>query len=359
MSMAEAIDKEYFFLRIVKKSLVQTTFVVLTTQLELNKIQSIVISTGRDIEWVVLSRILKDRRDAVNRFCDSLDSSVWPPNTELSIDQVVASVIQKGFMDKSIISDRLKEYVAEACNRACREEEEEEQEVFSATQGCDQPGRLARGGPKITSVDDSMEDVGAESGIKQMLEEVMKGVSSILALGNETKMRVEALRNELEGITSTQVKMGKDIAMLAQEEPKRKKVPRCSFCQVDDHRLVECQEKFECIRCGKNCHKISDCPFREDFKCRWCNAEGHAALLHQAVDPAFKHKIIAEYGNENFLYFWATDPPREARGPRAKEKLKDNRSSSVGAQNVGRDLQQHGFGRGWGRKFGQSRGGRF
>jgi len=63
--MAEAMNKEYFFLRIVKKSLVQTTFVVLTTQLELNKIQSIVISTGRDIEWVVLSRILKDRRDSV------------------------------------------------------------------------------------------------------------------------------------------------------------------------------------------------------------------------------------------------------------------------------------------------------
>ena len=78
-------------------------------------------------------------------------------------------------MDKSIISDRLKEYVAEACNRACREEGEEEQEVFSSTQGCDQSERLARGGPKISSVDDSIEDVGAEIGIKQMLEEVMKG----------------------------------------------------------------------------------------------------------------------------------------------------------------------------------------
>ena len=76
--MAGAVDKEYFFLRIVKKGSVQTTFVILATQQDLNKIQNIVISTGRDIEWVVLSKLLKDRRDAVNRFCDSLDVSVWP-----------------------------------------------------------------------------------------------------------------------------------------------------------------------------------------------------------------------------------------------------------------------------------------
>ena len=57
--MAGAVDKDYFFLRIVTKGTVLTTFVVLSTQQELNKIQNIVISTGRDIEWVVLSKLLK------------------------------------------------------------------------------------------------------------------------------------------------------------------------------------------------------------------------------------------------------------------------------------------------------------
>ena len=110
-------------------------------------------------------------------------------------------------------------------------------------------------------------------------------MSNILALGNETQGKVEALRDKLEGITITQVKMGKDIAILSQEEPKRKKIARCTFCQVDDHRLAECQDKFECIKCSKNCHKVGDCPFREDYKCRWCND----ALLHHAMDPAFRH----------------------------------------------------------------------
>ena len=98
-------------------------------------------------------------------------------------------------------------------------------------------------------------------------------MSNILALGNETQRKVEALRDKLEGITITQVKMGKE------------KIARCTFCQVDDHRLAECQDKFECIKCSKNCHKVGDCPFREDYKCRWSNA----ALLHHAVDPAFRH----------------------------------------------------------------------
>ena len=52
------MDKDYFFLRIVTKGTVLTTFVVLSTQQELNKIQNIVISTGRDIEWVLLSKLL-------------------------------------------------------------------------------------------------------------------------------------------------------------------------------------------------------------------------------------------------------------------------------------------------------------
>ena len=56
--MAGAVVKDYFFLRIVTKGTVLTTFVVLSTQQELNKIQNIVISTGRDIEWVVLSKLL-------------------------------------------------------------------------------------------------------------------------------------------------------------------------------------------------------------------------------------------------------------------------------------------------------------
>lgn len=62
---------------------------------------------------------------------------MWPPNTELSIKEVVAREIQKGFMDKDNISDRLKEYVAEAFNSVCRNNEDEEQDVFGNSQGCD------------------------------------------------------------------------------------------------------------------------------------------------------------------------------------------------------------------------------
>lgn len=80
-----------------------------------------------------------------------------------------------------------------------------------------------------------MEDVEENKVIKQMLAEVIKGVNNILALGNETQRRVEALRDKLKRITNTQVKMGKNITISAQDEPMRKKVSRCTFCQVDDH----------------------------------------------------------------------------------------------------------------------------
>ena len=46
--------------------------------------------------------------------------------------------------------------------------------------------------------------------------------------------------------------------------------------------------------------------------CRMCRNPGHAALLHQAVDPDFRLKIVTEYGNEAFGQFWASENSQSA-----------------------------------------------
>ncbi len=74
----------------------------------------------------------------------------------------------------------------------------------------------------------------------------------------------------------------------------------CPYCQEDNHRFADCEEKTECMRCGNNNHKLDNCNFKSDMKYYVCKEVGHVSMLHSAVKVDFRLALLNHYGSKCF-----------------------------------------------------------
>ena len=141
-----------------------------------------------------------------------------------------------------------------------------------------------------------------------MFQVVMEGLDKLWRQNEQTHKIMSELQEVVDRVETNQKALEAGIYELALKPGSSlKKTYSCSYCLANDHRHIDCTVKAPCLKCGKDTHQYDACQFGEEMLCRKCRTPGHAALLHQAVDPDFRLKIVTEYGNEVFGHFWASE----------------------------------------------------
>ncbi len=322
-------NKEYFFFKIIYKKGIESTCMVHAEETDLALVQKVVMSTGRDAEWTSLSPIDADRQAKMEKICSGLDPEIRPPANTLTLEEVVVKVVDNSLWNESKVTKTLKGWVHERVNRYYRDNLSSQAE-FSPTQGCDQRDRMNRHPPDGEDVEmggEKEKGSGAERSdeagnnnmsftkedLATMFQVVMEGLDKLWRQNEQTREMIGDLQEVVDKVEANQKALGTGISELALKPGSSlKKLYSCSYCLADDHRHIDCTAKTPCLRCGKDTHQYDACQFGTEMICRKCRTPGHAALLHQAVDPDFRLKIVTEYGNEVFGHFWASEDSHSA-----------------------------------------------
>ena len=331
-------NKEYFFFKIIYKKQIESTCMVHAEDNDLALVQKVVMSTGRDAIWTLLSPIDADRQAKMEEVCSDLDPDIHPPATTLTLEEVVVKVVDNSLWKESKVSKTLKGWVHERVNRYYRDNLSS-QAQFSPTQGCDQLDRLNRGkgdGEDVEMGGEKDKDCEKEKGtgrekgngvgetgnntmaftkedLATMFQVVMEGLDKLWRQNERTQETISELQEVVDRVETNQKNLETGISELTiKTGPAQRKMHSCSYCRADDHRHMDCAAKVPCLRCGKDTHQYDACQFSAEMLCRKCRTPGHAALLHQAVDPDFRLKIITEYGNESFSHFWSSENSQNA-----------------------------------------------
>ena len=136
-------NKEYFFFKIIYKKQIESTCMVHAEDNDLALVQKVVMSTGRDAVWTLLSPIDADWQAKMEEVCSDLDPEIHPPANTLTLEEVVVKVVDNSLWNGSKVTKTLKGWVHERVNRYYRDNLSSQAE-FSPTQGCDQLDRLNR-----------------------------------------------------------------------------------------------------------------------------------------------------------------------------------------------------------------------
>ena len=172
----------------------------------------------------------------------------------------------------------------------------------------------------------------SDSKVKQVLKictEVLENVTKI-------HTRLDKRASECNAVDET-LKLLQKIANQVTPREEREEVQElrfmCSYCEVDTHKLAECNDKQRCLKCGLFSHKQDTRGFDKTFN--YCGIKGHAARLHDVITKQERLKILTFHEPEAFGHFMAAD----------------QQQGMVGEQQRGGYLGRHGRGRtlGYGR----------
>lgn len=171
------------------------------------------------------------------------------------------------------------------------------------------------------------------------IDQVLKTCKEILESVSRVHARMDKHTSECIAVDET-LKLLQRIAnrMNPVEDEERTQTQRfmCSYCEVDDHKLTDCNTKQRCLKCGLFSHKQESCDF--DKTCNHCGVKGHAARLHDVVTQDERLKIITFHGPEAFGHFMAADQQQGVVG-------NQNRGGFQGRRGRGRNLGYVRFGR--------------
>ena len=114
-------NKEYFFFKIIYKKQIESTCMVHAEDNDLALVQKVVMSTGRDAVWTLLSPIDADWQAKMEEVCSDLDPEIHPPANTLTLEEVVVKVVDNSLWNGSKVTKTLKGWVHERVNRYYRD----------------------------------------------------------------------------------------------------------------------------------------------------------------------------------------------------------------------------------------------
>ena len=346
---------DIFLLKIVAGSILKISFVVDAKREDLETIKCLALGEGMDAVWDELSPIKADRVAYLEPFVISIPKNQkLDVNKEYCVEEVLLVLMHKKLLAKDSVPQALKNIV----DQWMKYSKDESVSIY----GPSIP--LGQGDRRMSEMDAEMEPPKSDPDVVMIMEkfksllngvervwddttQIINDIQQLDAKVHKILKRQESLERKLDSVDvdlrSGQVRieikvdlcktgMGKgvfDKVIMVKDsgvggehvdgaDQKKDRKYSCPYCQEDNNRFADSEEKTECMRCGNNNRKSDYCNFKSDMKCYVCKEVGHVSMLHSAVKVEFRLALITHYGSKCFGHF--LDFKEEVRRMRSMEQ---------------------------------------
>ena len=346
---------DIFLLKIVAGTNLKISFVVDARREDLETIKCLAIGEGLNAIWDELSPIKADRVAYLEPFVISIPKNQkLDVNKEYCVEEVLLVLMHKKLLAKDSVPQALKNIV----DQWMKYSKDESVSIY----GPSIP--LGQGDRRMSEMDAEMEPPKSDPDVVMIMEKfksllngvervwddttrIINDIQQLDAKVHKILKRQESFERKLDSVDvdlrSGQVRiekkvdlcktgMGKgvfDKVIMVKDsgvggehvdgaDQKKDRKYSCPYCQEDNNRFADCEEKTECMRCGNNNRKLDYCNFKSDMKCYVCKEVGHVSMLHSAVKVEFRLALITHYGSKCFGHF--LDSKEEVRRMRSMEQ---------------------------------------
>ena len=346
---------DIFLLKIVAGTNLKISFVVDARREDLETIKCLAIGEGLNAIWDELSPIKADRVAYLEPFVISIPKNQkLDVNKEYCVEEVLLVLMHKKLLAKDSVPQALKNIV----DQWMKYSKDESVSIY----GPSIP--LGQGDRRMSEMDAEMEPPKSDPDVVMIMEKfksllngvervwddttrIINDIQQLDAKVHKILKRQESFERKLDSVDvdlrSGQVRiekkvdlcktgMGKgvfdEVIMVKDSgvggehvdgaDQKKDRKYSCPYCQEDNNRFADSEEKTECMRCGNNNRKSDYCNFKSDMKCYVCKEVGHVSMLHSAVKVEFRLALITHYGSKCFGHF--LDSKEEVRRMRSMEQ---------------------------------------
>ena len=330
---------DIFLLKIVAGTNLKISFVVDAKREDLETIKCLAIGEGLDAIWDELSPIKADRVTYLEPFINSIPKNQkLDVNKEYCVEEILLVLMHKKLLAKDSVPKALKNIV----DQWMKFSKDESVSIYGPSIPLGQGDRMSeidadmeppKSDPDVVMIMEKMKSL--LNGVERVWDDTTRIISDIQQLDAKVHKIVkmqESFESKLDSedvdLKSGQVRIEKKVDLcktgmgrsaydevimvkdsrvegeqMDGADQRKDRKYSCPYCQEDNHRFVDCEEKTECMRCGNNNHKLDYCNFKSDMKCYVWKEEGHVSMLHSAVKVDFRLALINHYGSKCFGHF--------------------------------------------------------